>query len=172
MTCESRLREGQLPRELFAKFFSTKEMEWNLKIRRRPKTRLWTSEFIKRIPPTENITAERMVIDGHVNYKCSRCTCTQGTRAAILGHINKVHRSLLLKCEKCEKYRTYNPDCLSKHVKTCGKNFYCKICSETFTCVSAVNRHLLIHEPPKYSCNKCDKKFTYKWHVKSHKCAK
>ena len=35
--------------------------------------------------------------------------------------------------------------------------------------VKSSQKHILIHEEAQFSCDICDKKFTYKWNLESHK---
>ena len=165
MVSEKRLEEGQLGRKVFAKFYS-KEMEMNLKLHRNEKTGVWTSELI---PRKWEIIPKQYFVGRQRRYKCSKCAWTKSTRGALLAHINKVHTFKILSCETCN-YKSYNVDCFNKHRKVCGKKFYCKICGKQFPSTSAVNRHVFVHQSPKHQCDKCRKKFTYKFHAKSHKC--
>ena len=118
----------------------------------------WKSQILKR----DKIYPVKQNLEGKVVYICSKCSFLKNTCLAVVGHINKKHLEMHLKCGKCS-YKMYNPDAFRKHVTVCGKTFPCPQCHKNMLNVSALNRHLLVHSQPKYKCDSCGLLHKYKW---------
>lgn len=147
-TKSERMEKGRLPKWFYEKLlkkhdrsglvYSVKKVDGNYKM-----------EKVSCLEPSDkqvNITRETK--SGKVTYKCNTCEHRKSTRAAIVGHFEKVHNKRNpTKCTNCT-FSTYNMDSLQQHRVICGDDkeiFSCDKCPYKTKRRSIFKRHNGIH---------------------------
>ena len=80
----------------------------------------------------------------------------------------KKKRVRFFTCGVCGTRKTSTHD-LNRHFKLRHEPLICKKCDKAFTTLSGLARHKYTHEPPRFPCDDCEKKFFFSYELKQHR---
>ena len=104
-------------------------------------------------------------------YICKYCPESFSMQKLLMQHISKEHP--FFKCELCDK--TIEQSAYKNHIDTVHKNKYkvnspCQICPKILASAGSLKRHIeQVHEKEIFFCDTCDKAFTHKHTLQTHK---
>ena len=105
--------------------------------------------------------------------KCTFCDYKSKYADHLAIHIKQAHFKENIKCEHCSA-EFKKPGKLKAHLRQTHfkiTEFKCDLCSKVFTSNILRKLHIRsVHDPPKYECHKCLKKYTQLHTLKKHKC--
>lgn len=106
-------------------------------------------------------------------FFCDICTKFFLTKTAIQKHMENIHLNEIIgkyqdsrRCRYCTKFVV--KENYQEHVKQNHKLLKCEICTRVFFNVITFQSHMKTHDPPKYSCDICDQKYSIKGSLKKH----
>ena len=106
-------------------------------------------------------------------FQCEKCCKSYDRQSSLVKH-SHVHNELKpFVCSICQKAFVYK-DSLNQHklTHTDVATAVCPICGKTFKQRASLSKHKSIHEPAKYTCDSCGRKFYRKEfllaHLKTH----
>ena len=108
-------------------------------------------------------------LSGHI---CEHCNKEFLSKGHLMNHKRSLHGYDKLVCEKCKSSFTFENN-LIRHQKKCSaapkKGLKCFACGKIFKRTRYLLEHIKgKHSPPRYQCDKCEKKFSYRASLNSH----
>ena len=111
----------------------------------------------------------------HINYPCDLCGKNLGSGASLNGHKKAYHRgpdSILLKCDFCDYTTSWGIGNLASHHKSVhlGIRYTCNKCERKFSTKVGLDAHNdTIHRKLKFSCQICGHQFMRKSSIPKHR---
>ena len=129
------------------------------------------SVFIQRSALNQHMVVCAAALQGGDSFQCTVCDASFPDAGSFRNHYKQ--HSHPYQCDKCEKLfiRVSN---LRRHkctpVDNSGESVSCEICNRKFSHERFLQRHMSMHNPPKYQCETCNQKFTRIDFYNCHMC--
>ena len=107
----------------------------------------------------------------YYGYNCRFCNRQYTTAGTASSHEQQNHpeenQAPTLQCEKCKRMFKYEGQLRAHTVCMVPKNA-CGVCGKQYSNASALHKHALRHDEPKYKCELCEKTYFTKTFLKIH----
>ena len=105
-------------------------------------------------------------------HVCTTCNKPFATKDDLMNHERSLHNASKLSCARCKSTFTFKNN-LIRHQKKCrgisNKKLNCFACGKAFKKTKYLIEHIKgQHTPPRYQCDICKLKFSYRSLLKSH----